>query len=63
VHLAIAGFDAVFIDADKELPTYFDWGMRLLRNGDCLCDNAFPCAAVDPKDNPVPHAVCASSMS
>lgn len=38
-----AGFDAVFIDADKEpLPTYFDWGMRLLRIGGLLlCDNAF----------------------
>jgi len=37
------GFDAVFIDADKEpLPTYFDWGMRLLRTGGLLlCDNAF----------------------
>ncbi|MGE5800941.1 MAG: O-methyltransferase [Gemmatimonadota bacterium] len=37
------GFDAVFIDADKEpLPAYFDWGMRLLRSGGLLlCDNAF----------------------
>lgn len=37
------GFDAVFIDADKEpLPTYFEWGMRLLRTGGLLlCDNAF----------------------
>jgi caffeoyl-CoA O-methyltransferase len=37
------GFDAVFIDADKEpLPTYFDWAMRLLRTGGLLlCDNAF----------------------
>jgi predicted O-methyltransferase YrrM len=37
------GFDAVFIDADKEpLPTYFDWGMLLLRTGGLLlCDNAF----------------------
>lgn len=47
------GFDAVFIDADKEpLPRYFDWGMRLLRkDGLLLCDNAFfHGAAVDPKD-------------
>lgn len=47
------GFDAVFIDADKEpLPRYFDWGMRLLRTGGLLlCDNAFfHGAAVDPKD-------------
>ena len=37
------GFDAVFIDADKEpLPHYFDWGMKLLRRGGLLlCDNAF----------------------
>ena len=37
------GFDAVFIDADKEpLPQYFEWGMRLLRRGGLLlCDNAF----------------------
>jgi predicted O-methyltransferase YrrM len=47
------GFDAVFIDADKEpLPTYFDWGMRLLRTGGLLlCDNAFfHGAAVDEDD-------------
>jgi caffeoyl-CoA O-methyltransferase len=47
------GFDAVFIDADKEpLPTYFDWGMRLLRTGGLLlCDNAFfHGAAVDEGD-------------
>jgi len=47
------GFDAVFIDADKEpLPQYFDWGMRLLRQGGLLlCDNAFfHGAAVDPND-------------
>ena len=47
------GFDAVFIDADKEpLPQYFDWGMRLLRRGGLLlCDNAFfHGAAVDPND-------------
>lgn len=47
------GFDAVFIDADKEpLPTYFDWGMKLLRRGGLLLsDNAFfHGAAVDPAD-------------
>jgi predicted O-methyltransferase YrrM len=47
------GFDAVFIDADKEpLPEYFEWGMRLLRRGGLLlCDNAFfHGAAVDPED-------------
>ncbi|HKA59213.1 MAG TPA: O-methyltransferase [Gemmatimonadales bacterium] len=47
------GFDAVFIDADKApLPRYFDWGMRLLRQGGLLlCDNAFfHGAAVDPED-------------
>ena len=37
------GFDAVFLDADKPpLPLYFDWAMKLLRNGGLLiCDNAF----------------------
>ncbi len=48
-----AGFDAVFIDADKEpLPQYFEWGMRLLRRGGLLlCDNAFfHGAAVDESD-------------
>jgi len=47
------GFDAVFIDADKEpLPKYFEWGMKLLRTGGLLlCDNAFfHGAAVDPND-------------
>ena len=47
------GFDAVFIDADKEpLPTYFELGMKLLRRGGLLlCDNAFfHGAAVDPAD-------------
>jgi len=48
-----SGFDAVFIDADKEpLPKYFDWGMRLLRRGGLLlCDNAFfHGAALDQND-------------
>ena len=47
------GFDAVFIDADKEpLPRYFEWGMKLLRRGGLLlCDNAFfHGAAVDAGD-------------
>jgi predicted O-methyltransferase YrrM len=47
------GFDAVFIDADKEpLPKYFEWAMKLLRRGGLLlCDNAFfHGAAVDPSD-------------
>src|SRR5206468_13056541 len=47
------GFDAVFIDADKEpLPRYFEWGMKLLRVGGLLlCDNAFfHGAALDPND-------------
>ena len=47
------GFDAVFIDADKEpLPQYFDWSMRLLRQGGLLLgDNAFfHGAAVDLND-------------
>ena len=37
------GFDAVFLDADKEpLPRYFDQALRLLRTGGLLlCDNAF----------------------
>lgn len=47
------GFDAVFIDADKEpLPQYFEWGVRLLRRGGLLlCDNAFfHGAAIDESD-------------
>ena len=47
------GFDAVFIDADKEpLPQYFEWAMRLLRRGGLLlCDNAFfHGAALDTED-------------
>ncbi len=47
------GFDAVFVDADKEpLAQYFDWSMRLLRPGGLLlCDNAFfHGAAIDPAD-------------
>ena len=53
------GFDAVFIDADKEpLPHYFDWGVKLLRRGGLLlCDNAFfHGAALDPSDRS-PNAV------
>jgi predicted O-methyltransferase YrrM len=49
-----AGFDAVFIDADKEpLPLYFVWAMKLLRRGGLLlCDNAFfHGAALDPNDH------------
>ena len=48
------GFDAVFLDADKEpLPQYFDWAVRLLRRGGLLlCDNAFYNGAVaDPNDH------------
>ena len=51
------GFDAVFIDADKEpLPKYFDWGMRLLRRGGLLlCDNAFfHGAAIDQNNRTAP---------
>lgn len=47
------GFDAVFIDADKEpLPRYFAEAMRLLRRGGLLlCDNAFfHGAALDESD-------------
>ena len=47
------GFDAVFVDADKEpLAQYFEWSMRLLRRGGLLlCDNAFfHGAAIDPQD-------------
>jgi predicted O-methyltransferase YrrM len=35
-------FDAMFLDADKEpLPTYFDWGLRLVRPGGLIiADNA-----------------------
>ncbi len=35
-------FDAMFIDADKEpLPTYFEWGLRLVRRGGLIiADNA-----------------------
>ncbi len=37
------GFDAVFVDADKEpLARYFEWSVKLLRPGGLLlCDNAF----------------------
>ena len=47
------GFDAVFVDADKEpMARYFDWSMALLRQGGLLlCDNAFfHGAVVDPAD-------------
>jgi predicted O-methyltransferase YrrM len=47
------GFDAVFVDADKEpLADYFEWSVRLLRPGGLLlCDNAFfHGAVVDPTD-------------
>lgn len=42
------GFDAVFVDADKEpLAQYFEWSVRLLRPGGLLlCDNAFYHGAV-----------------
>ena len=47
------GFDAVFVDADKEpLAEYFEWSVRLLRLGGLLlCDNAFfHGSVVDPSD-------------
>ncbi|MGH7645070.1 MAG: O-methyltransferase [Gemmatimonadales bacterium] len=47
------GFDAVFVDADKEpLAQYFEWSVRLLRPGGLLlCDNAFfHGAVVDERD-------------
>ncbi|HET7790674.1 MAG TPA: O-methyltransferase [Gemmatimonadales bacterium] len=42
------GFDAVFVDADKEpLPQYYAWSMKLLRPGGLLLvDNAFYSGAV-----------------
>lgn len=50
------GFDVVFIDADKEpLPEYFEWSVRLLRNGGLLlCDNAFLHGTVVEADNDAP---------
>jgi len=51
------GFDAVFVDADKEpLARYFDWSVRLLRPGGLLlCDNAFlHGAVVDQTDRTAP---------
>jgi predicted O-methyltransferase YrrM len=48
-----AGFDAAFIDADKEpMAQYFEWCVRLLRPGGLLlADNAFfHGAVVDPED-------------
>jgi predicted O-methyltransferase YrrM len=47
------GFDAIFLDADKaSLPQYFEWSLRLLREGGLLlCDNAFfHGSVVDPAD-------------
>ena len=47
------GFDAVFVDADKEpLAQYFEWSVRLLRTGGLLLfDNAFRHdRVVDPTD-------------
>ena len=49
-----AGFDAVFVDADKEpMAQYYEWSMRLLRPGGLLlCDNAFFHGSVaDPDDH------------
>ena len=52
------GFDAVFLDADKEnLPAYFAWALRLLRVGGLLlCDNAFFAGAVVDPDASSPAA-------
>ena len=47
------GFDAVFVDADKEpLAEYFEWSVKLLRRGGLLlCDNAFfHGSVIDPND-------------
>jgi predicted O-methyltransferase YrrM len=51
------GYDAVFVDADKEpLPQYFEHSVRLLRPGGLLlCDNAFFHGSVlDPDDRSPP---------
>ncbi len=51
------GFDAVFVDADKEpLAQYFEHSVRLLRPGGLLlCDNAFfHGSVVDPNDHSPP---------
>jgi len=48
-----AGFDAVFVDADKApLADYYEWSLTLLRPGGLLlCDNAFyHGSVVDPED-------------
>jgi caffeoyl-CoA O-methyltransferase len=48
------GFDAVFVDADKEpLAEYFEWSVSLLKLGGLLlCDNAFLSGRVaDPADH------------
>src|SRR6185437_2904991 len=46
-------FDAIFLDADKEpLPTYFEWGLRLVRPGGLLIgDNALWGGRVYENDN------------
>lgn len=51
-----AGFDVVFLDADKEpLPEYFEWSVRLLRAGGMLlCDNAFLHGTVVDPENHTP---------
>ena len=51
------GYDAVFVDADKEpLVQYFEHSVRLLRPGGLLlCDNAFfHGSVVDPNDHSLP---------
>ena len=52
------GFDAVFVDADKEpLAEYFEWSVRLLRSGGLLlCDNAFFHGAVVDQTDHTPAA-------
>jgi predicted O-methyltransferase YrrM len=52
------GFDAVFVDADKEpLPLYFEESVRLLRSGGLLlCDNAFFHGAVIDESDHTPSA-------
>lgn len=47
-------FDAIFLDADKEpLPTYFEWGLRLVRPGGLIiADNALWGGKVYESDEP-----------